>query len=567
MTDEYPKVPVQHEVARSAVRWVEARLPAAWVVHKPSEGDDYGTDVRIEIATLGQLTGRQLVVQVKGTGDEGELRRVRIARATINYLRGLTDPAIILRVCPNANRVRAVSIDDPRFDDESADSVTLYDQDAVPAELLSETLDRFSCRGLILRGSAPLVVGMEDEVPVRRHELMYGGRLDRLVRFEVDGTSPWQQYSSRHAQDVDRVRLRNKLPPHEDLDIPLTASPTELMTANVVFMAALGFERSAALMLLRCADLLRDKLVNPDDLLSLAVRCLSSQEFTSLLKIAVRNRTWWAAKWMLMSIKSGIELGLTKEEVDAGFDAQLQYQAFPELLLRKAQVLLSIGENESAAQAVESAHSAGDLSSPALLYEASDVLARAGRSAECIAMLREASAKAKDPGPYALELAKYLVMLEQYVEADDVISTLVQPQGDPLRSLFALCRWVASTAKLLVSDEGAQGGRLKLAWESARKAIGQRTEPAHWAETAILLGLTEQPVAHEVSHAALFYSAIFFGGDVARLILEHPSAENLSKEAVENLTGLAAILDRYRGGSVAMSAVDGEVAVLRAVPE
>src|SRR5262245_57429177 len=58
-----------HEIDTAARRIVPSLLPRAWE-HREPGGRDYGIDMQIELFADGEATGKTLLMQIKGTGNE-----------------------------------------------------------------------------------------------------------------------------------------------------------------------------------------------------------------------------------------------------------------------------------------------------------------------------------------------------------------------------------------------------------------------------------------------------------------------------------------------------------------
>lgn len=69
-----------------SVQFFRSCLPYAWTCEKPQ--NDFGIDLRVGIVEGNQVTGRELLVQLKSSAQEaqGDTVRVRLAVSTYNHL-------------------------------------------------------------------------------------------------------------------------------------------------------------------------------------------------------------------------------------------------------------------------------------------------------------------------------------------------------------------------------------------------------------------------------------------------------------------------------------------------
>lgn len=76
--------------------FLRQHLPEGWTWEKP--GDDYGIDARVGIVQDQQVTGQELLVQLKSSDDASgkPYERIRLRVATYNYL--LANLAVVLLV-------------------------------------------------------------------------------------------------------------------------------------------------------------------------------------------------------------------------------------------------------------------------------------------------------------------------------------------------------------------------------------------------------------------------------------------------------------------------------------
>lgn len=121
-----PGVPTQHVVARQATTIVRASLPPEWTIDEFSQGNDYGVDLHIQIARRGEMTSERVSLQVKGTSNSAP-RSVRVARATLLRLCGMSDLSAIVVVSVARENVWLIPVRDHRV------QVALASEAAVPS--------------------------------------------------------------------------------------------------------------------------------------------------------------------------------------------------------------------------------------------------------------------------------------------------------------------------------------------------------------------------------------------------------------------------------------------------
>jgi len=91
MTERYPQRHPSHVLAEESEGFLRSLLPSDWLVQKPQQ--DYGQDLRIELANDCRLEGCELVIQMKasaepsGNGAEEIISGVKTS--TYNYLKGI----------------------------------------------------------------------------------------------------------------------------------------------------------------------------------------------------------------------------------------------------------------------------------------------------------------------------------------------------------------------------------------------------------------------------------------------------------------------------------------------
>lgn len=80
-----------------SVQFFRSCLPRAWTCEKPQ--NDYGIDLRVGIVEGNQVTGRELLVQMKSSAQvaQGETVPVRLAVSTYNHLLNQLPIAMLIK--------------------------------------------------------------------------------------------------------------------------------------------------------------------------------------------------------------------------------------------------------------------------------------------------------------------------------------------------------------------------------------------------------------------------------------------------------------------------------------
>ena len=108
--------------------------------------------------------------------------------------------------------------------------------------------------------------------------------------------------------------------------------------------------------------------------------------------------------------------------------------------------------------------------------------------------------------------------------------------------------------------------RLIQVFELMKRAFPFREDSRSWAEVAIAAELCDETKSNRINHSIIFYSSIYFGGDVVRMILEHPVADAMSAETVASLNALCIELDGWRRARVAIGQDGGDLDWVEADP-
>ncbi|MGE0128923.1 MAG: DUF4365 domain-containing protein [Blastocatellales bacterium] len=89
MTLSYPQRHPSHTLENESENHLRSNLPESWIVNKPSS--DYGLDLQIEIVENGNVTGLELLIQLKAShkpaGTSG-YETFKLKMSTYNYLKG-----------------------------------------------------------------------------------------------------------------------------------------------------------------------------------------------------------------------------------------------------------------------------------------------------------------------------------------------------------------------------------------------------------------------------------------------------------------------------------------------
>lgn len=88
MNAQFPRRPRAHVLAETSERYFRGCLPPEWRRETPQS--DYGADLRVGIVDGDQVTGMELIVQLKAAERSNEQRgveKLRISSTTYNYLR------------------------------------------------------------------------------------------------------------------------------------------------------------------------------------------------------------------------------------------------------------------------------------------------------------------------------------------------------------------------------------------------------------------------------------------------------------------------------------------------
>ena len=97
MAIRFPQRPAAHQLEAESVAFVQAQVPHGWTFDRPAH--DYGVDLRLGLARHGQVTGEQLVVQLKASAvaKGGEAVTVSLDVPTLNFLRNMLEVAMVVK--------------------------------------------------------------------------------------------------------------------------------------------------------------------------------------------------------------------------------------------------------------------------------------------------------------------------------------------------------------------------------------------------------------------------------------------------------------------------------------
>lgn len=94
---EFPLRHASHQLESESKQFLRARLPSSWISDEPQ--NDYGVDMRVQIAEESQIAGKAFVIQLKASATEkaGDSVSVKLKVSTLNYLRSLLEVAILVK--------------------------------------------------------------------------------------------------------------------------------------------------------------------------------------------------------------------------------------------------------------------------------------------------------------------------------------------------------------------------------------------------------------------------------------------------------------------------------------
>ncbi|PKO27395.1 MAG: hypothetical protein CVU36_20215 [Betaproteobacteria bacterium HGW-Betaproteobacteria-9] len=89
MAPSFPKRPKPHQLETESIAFFMQHIPHEWTCEK--QESDYGVDLRIGLATNGQINGQQLVVQIKASEatENREKLAITIDVSTLKLLRNM----------------------------------------------------------------------------------------------------------------------------------------------------------------------------------------------------------------------------------------------------------------------------------------------------------------------------------------------------------------------------------------------------------------------------------------------------------------------------------------------
>ena len=97
MAARLPQRPRAHELEVQSENFFRQNLPAGWTCDKPQH--DYGVDLRLGLTIDGQITGQQLVVQLKASevANAADYVVVRLEVTTLALLRKMLEVAMLVK--------------------------------------------------------------------------------------------------------------------------------------------------------------------------------------------------------------------------------------------------------------------------------------------------------------------------------------------------------------------------------------------------------------------------------------------------------------------------------------
>lgn len=97
MPTRFPQRPQSHRLEDESIAFLMRHLPHDWTCDRPQH--DYGVDMRLGLASAGQVNGHQLVVQLKSSSSEpaGATVAVRLDVSSLNLLRNMLEVALLVK--------------------------------------------------------------------------------------------------------------------------------------------------------------------------------------------------------------------------------------------------------------------------------------------------------------------------------------------------------------------------------------------------------------------------------------------------------------------------------------
>lgn len=97
MTPRFPQRPESHQLEDESENFFRQSLPAGWICDRPN--NDYGVDLVVSLANEGQITGRELIVQLKASQRSASRDYVviRLRVTTLHLLREKLAVAMLVK--------------------------------------------------------------------------------------------------------------------------------------------------------------------------------------------------------------------------------------------------------------------------------------------------------------------------------------------------------------------------------------------------------------------------------------------------------------------------------------
>jgi hypothetical protein len=312
MAVSLPTITESSEISRLAERKFSVLLPGSWTVSAPKEGDDYGVDVTLSIASGQHPSGRLAHIQLKGTrATDAEARRIRIKSTTLGYLRSHADLAAIVRVQVDEGRFWLIHLFDGRTwtTPDGGDYVTLHfdDDDEVSGARLSEVIDRLSYRVWQQTSStAPFVAQVHPPELAMRLNAWFATRLPECMSFVPMTATPdptHQIVVEFSAPSPDAAAVVRDLASSARSQLA-QQSPGHLVLGLADFLCRTGAKHLASGLVMRSADLITQQAM---DTLSRAVHqrllndaCVAhatDNEISKFVEATVATGAHWAGEW------------------------------------------------------------------------------------------------------------------------------------------------------------------------------------------------------------------------------------------------------------------------------
>lgn len=360
-----PKVGKSHEVARAAARILARRVPSAWTVSEPSEGNDYGVDLVLGIADGGEMTGRMANIQVKGltTSPRGKARpRIRLKKSTIRYWQSLSDAAILIAISIDTERAWLCHAHDDSMTEclntqgDSA-TLTLLPRHERQWTHLFSCIDKLSYRHWHLSHPAsPVNILCPDDSFSAELESLMHEAMPSNIRFTTTDSAA-TQLSLGECDDKPAIIDLAIPTKHVHVTLPLSAS--ELATELAFMLGSIGFRDLAGAVLVATMGHLTDAPANLRRACA-AVACMcTTAEQTIIVRASIDTGRPWTPLLLGEIFSSQSAFNFTIADIDKAMALCALDTLDPESAFRIAQIYATLGSQHSARSAIAAAESRG----------------------------------------------------------------------------------------------------------------------------------------------------------------------------------------------------------------